>query len=80
MKIYIVYKAECIYDYSFDKAFLKIEDAKKYVDENIESYMAYLSKETLPEIYEKAIEETELINSNDEHILQYDLKKLGIVK
>ena len=39
MKIFIVFKAECIYNNSFDKAFRKLKDAQKYVDENIEKYL-----------------------------------------
>lgn len=65
MKIFIVYKSECIYNNSFDKAFRKLKDAQKYVDENIEKYLVYLSEKTLPEIYERVIQETELIDSND---------------
>ena len=65
MKVYVVYKAECIYDDSFDKVFYKIKDAQNYVDENLESYTVYLSKETLPEIYERVILETDLVGAND---------------
>ena len=64
MKIFIVFKAECIYNNSFDKAFRKLKDAQKYVDENIEQYLVYLSDKTLTEIYEIVIQETELIDSD----------------
>lgn len=75
MKIYIVFKAECIYDNSFDKAFSNLGEARKYVDKNIQSYLVYLSDMTLLEIYDRAIHETELIgkfilgdgSGNDDH-------------
>ncbi len=76
MKIYIVYKSECIYDSLFDKAFLKLEDAKKYVDKDLNGYATYLKKATLPEIYEAAIEETELLGVGK---MRYGILKLIVI-
>ena len=57
MKVYVVYKAECIYDYQVDEIFSTFELAKKHVDKSLPQYAEYLKKETIEEIYAKVIEE-----------------------
>lgn len=78
MKIYVVFNNEFME--GIRGVFAKEEDAKKCIAANIKDYLIPGETKTLNDMFSICIEEHEVINSNDEHILQYDLKKLGIVK